>query len=437
MRCSPIVALALACLAACAADPAQDGEDGELPDTLDDGKADSLTAPTAMGELLFWRAATTAVTPAERNLAFEFSLGDKATVGFSTFVPQPESIDDVAPVSLYLYKKVGRSTWKRVVRTTERYTPIDRALDRGTYRVIVRGQKTTTESWVALESSCSGDGCPARDCAYGNPGPKLTALSSAYFPAEPTLTVSVDAKDLAATFPAAELDAGFLRRAVAAASGTPIADDLPLGELAGMLEGQVSRVVTGDDALGTHVFYTFTLRKLDQHSASGDRTVAFSLGSMTLPVTFGDPASRASETGIAAVFAGEATMCHLAPPVCVSDLPRSRYQELADQQRDWYTVDDAPAATREAIARALMPFTGETDAAASLAKLGVGVAESHYRLTLRDTYVPALHMTFFAFDNGDAPAGTAFADDHAYSHLFQSNLAFACRLYVPASNLED
>lgn len=218
MRNASLCALVLATAAACT--PAAGGEDDPLPDELDDGKADSLTQPTRHGAYFFDTRVTATLGGSARNHAWEFAVTGDAEVHFEGFGRDHLTASDAA---LYLYRKTGTSTWRRVaVDDGGAGDPvIDATLGKGTYRAILRGRVRSTQSGAALWGTCSGAGCtPAQDlCLFG-----AGAAAPDSYVTVSSVSETLDRETLAGLDPERDVRALQLAEAVAIASGAAQVD---------------------------------------------------------------------------------------------------------------------------------------------------------------------------------------------------------------------
>lgn len=157
--------LVLALSSSCAAEVDVKGEEDSGP--IDDGSFDSFASSTLNGMLEFGSPHTAAFTSSARFHAWDFELEAPAVVTL-----------DVGPVSdgdpeldtvMYLYRQ-GSTGWGRYIARNDdargtRWSGLEHlALSAGTYRVLVKGFRTSVRGDFALTASCEGDGCLQQEC---------------------------------------------------------------------------------------------------------------------------------------------------------------------------------------------------------------------------------------------------------------------------------
>lgn len=166
MKLSPALLLASS-LTACAGG-AQ--EDFELPDTIVDGAADSWGHPTPFGQLHagVWQRGELIPSSKIQFASWQFSVSGDANVTVETR-QAPTDDPDLHAAATYLYKQRETGTWKRIARSegTE-FGALAKALDEGTYRVIVKGIHADDAGDFLLQRTCEGPGCAAAQCIFGD-----------------------------------------------------------------------------------------------------------------------------------------------------------------------------------------------------------------------------------------------------------------------------
>jgi hypothetical protein len=148
-------------LSGCAAEI---GEEGELPEILDDdAKADSLTRPTDFGTLFdaTWQYGDVSPLDKIKNAAFTFKLAEGGGDVTITTRANADADETVASSVLYIYKKSSGSTWRRVAKTTdEGFATLAKTLGKGTYRAIVKTHDAKDSGGFMIRMDCEGAGCP-------------------------------------------------------------------------------------------------------------------------------------------------------------------------------------------------------------------------------------------------------------------------------------
>ena len=154
-----IAALALAGCAGQTIDDQTKGAESPLPE---DQKDDSFRKPTEHGPLSFGSAAEGELTEEEHYHAWFFELSVPASVVLRTN-PVTANLDTV----MYLYRRSpGDTLWGAYrVRNDDHdgqlWSRIERDLDAGEYRVLVKAFKTSIRGHFELHGECSGAGCPS------------------------------------------------------------------------------------------------------------------------------------------------------------------------------------------------------------------------------------------------------------------------------------
>ncbi|MEJ7600990.1 MAG: hypothetical protein WKG01_24000 [Kofleriaceae bacterium] len=148
-------------------------DDGGKPPEDDvpvDGKLDSFPSPTYHGDLPFSTAAVGRLTADEGFHTWTFQLSAPAQIhAFTSRVPHEKSIDTV----LYLYK-LGPNGWGPYVARNDddgrnQWSSIDRDLETGQYRLLVKGHTRALRGKFNLTADCTGDGCaPPAGCLFGD-----------------------------------------------------------------------------------------------------------------------------------------------------------------------------------------------------------------------------------------------------------------------------
>ena len=147
-------------------------DDGKGPEdnVPEDGKLDSFQRPTDHGEIPFGSLTTAKLTAGEQHHTWTLSLSAGAHLHASTSrVPHAASIDTV----LYLYKFNGTSWGSYIARNDDdgrnHWSSIDRDLEAGEYRVLVKGYSASTKGSFNLTVDCDGAGCaPSATCVFGS-----------------------------------------------------------------------------------------------------------------------------------------------------------------------------------------------------------------------------------------------------------------------------
>jgi hypothetical protein len=159
-------------LVACA--PSQKGAETDALVSLDDGKSDSLQAPTEHGELTFGTSDGSTLATSARFHSWTFTLSGPAQLHLATLrAAHSATVDTV----LYLYKR-GPSSWGSYVARNDDasaatvLSAIDKKLEVGTYRVVVKGYGASDLGKFLVVANCSGIGCqppaPAPSCLFGD-----------------------------------------------------------------------------------------------------------------------------------------------------------------------------------------------------------------------------------------------------------------------------
>jgi hypothetical protein len=142
----------------------QVSEDGELPDTLVDGAADSWSRPSFQGTLFedTWQYGELVPAVNARNIAYTFSVDDAASIEVTTR-SAPVAADDLTLTRsvVYLYKQSDAGTYRRIAKTVagDDFGVLTRSLEEGTYRVLVKGVSADDEGEFMIKLSCTGAGC--------------------------------------------------------------------------------------------------------------------------------------------------------------------------------------------------------------------------------------------------------------------------------------
>lgn len=142
------------------------GPEENLPE---DGKLDSFRTPTDHGAISFGAAVSAKLTATEQHHTWTLTLSGPAQLhAFTSRVPHAASIDTV----LYLYKRTATGWGSYIERNDDdgrnHWSSIDRALDAGEYRVLVKGYAASTKGLFNLTVDCDGAGCSAAPtCLFG------------------------------------------------------------------------------------------------------------------------------------------------------------------------------------------------------------------------------------------------------------------------------
>jgi hypothetical protein len=146
------------------------GEEGELPEILDDGKADSASRPTSYGRLFngVWQYGQLKPDAKVRNPSWRFELEGDGEVTL-TMHGAPEAEPDLETGIIYLYRQHG-TTWKRVAKTPASgdFPTLSETLEAGSYRMIVKGKTTRAAGRFLVRMDCEGAGCPIGECLFGD-----------------------------------------------------------------------------------------------------------------------------------------------------------------------------------------------------------------------------------------------------------------------------
>ncbi len=165
MKLSLFASLLLASLTlpSCALDEGK----GEEQDSLDtyESKADSFRKPTEHGELLFDLPQSAKLSEEEQFHAWDFSLSDDARVSLETLVST--NLDTV----MYLYQfnegagTFGSYKYKNDDANEDTVaSALSKDLNKGTYRVLIKGFKTKLRGDFQIVANCDGPGCATASC---------------------------------------------------------------------------------------------------------------------------------------------------------------------------------------------------------------------------------------------------------------------------------
>jgi hypothetical protein len=169
-----------AAMGGCAMDD-EKGPEEELPL---EGKDDSFRRPTNHGLIEFGIGATSVLTTDERFHTWVFELTDTAKVDIVTsYALLGQRRTDTV---LYLYRE-GYAGWGSYIARNDdygstTYSRLQRDLEPGRYRLLVKGHSETTRGKFKVTTKCDGPGC-ARGCLFGTTyhelktAPALTLLA--------------------------------------------------------------------------------------------------------------------------------------------------------------------------------------------------------------------------------------------------------------------
>jgi hypothetical protein len=160
MRCSLVFLL----LAGCGA-PDKGSEEAPL---FDLEKDDSFAKPTDHGLLAFGEKAIESLDSRAQYHAWTFALSGRADLVVQTSYGGRGTPDTV----LYLYKKTARGTWGSYLAKNDdagesTWSRVQRSLDQGEYRIIVKGFNSREVGRFAVTATCAGAGCGER-CLFGS-----------------------------------------------------------------------------------------------------------------------------------------------------------------------------------------------------------------------------------------------------------------------------
>ena len=133
------------------------GEESQMPV---DGSADSFFSPTEHGELMFGVENSGELAADAGYHTWTFTLTGAAKVRLEV-KPDVTNFDTV----MYLYKNQESGSWGSYIAKNDDYednvwSVIEKDLDAGDYKVLLKGYKEKIRGSFGLEASCSGDGCP-------------------------------------------------------------------------------------------------------------------------------------------------------------------------------------------------------------------------------------------------------------------------------------
>ncbi len=167
-------------LAGCSDDPASKGPEDAVPV---DGKLDSFGRPTDHGAIAFGTAPEASLTASEKHHTWTFSLTGPAAIHAYTgpSLTGRQTVDTV----LYLYKQKPNGSWGAFLARNDDdngsvWSSLDRNLDTGTYRVLVKGYAASTRGRFSTHVECEGAGCgaPAASCLFGTTFGELLASTA-------------------------------------------------------------------------------------------------------------------------------------------------------------------------------------------------------------------------------------------------------------------
>ncbi len=142
----------------------QTSEEGELPETMVDGAADSWSRPSFQGTLFedTWQYGELIPEISDRNIAYQFSVDDAAFIKVTTrSAPVPEDDRTLTRSVVYLYQQTNSGTYRRIAKTAagDDFGVLMRSIEGGTYRVLVKGVADDDAGEFMIKLSCSGAGC--------------------------------------------------------------------------------------------------------------------------------------------------------------------------------------------------------------------------------------------------------------------------------------
>jgi hypothetical protein len=168
---SSILAFVVVALAACApgSERATRAKGAEADPPIE-GKLDSFYRPTLHGALTFGRSTRATLSSSARYHAWTFSLAGRSSVSIST---GPYGSSRNTDTVLYLYRPNATSFGRYLARNDDAnantlHSSISKALDAGTYLVLVKGYAADTRGTFSLRVACDG-ACNAapRACVFG------------------------------------------------------------------------------------------------------------------------------------------------------------------------------------------------------------------------------------------------------------------------------
>lgn len=379
--------LALLLAAACADEK---GPEEDLP--TEEGKLDSFSRPSYQGDLPFSVSDTGILTADERHLVWTFQLSGPASIHtFTSRVPHYASIDTV----LYLYK-LGPTGWGPYIARNDDdgrngWSSLDRDLDAGDYRILVKGHAAATRGRFQVQLDCTGAGCePPPSCVFG----------SAYYEIgeQPHLVVTNRAK---------------------------------LRSPAGLSPLRITQII---DAV--HQSSHTDVSTIEEAFAAVDQS-EFNVVSIYEPLaarTFTAIEYGAGDNSYGAIFAGEtSTMvtnihdgdlenCTVVPSVCLlgssyNDLRNSPAFTRSDERIVTTASELSGLAAQQALAAIRVAYTDATDLANGLTLIDAG------GLHLATYTHTATGLTLSAFDYG--------AGDNAYGAVYNAGTL------TPAATIND
>ena len=125
-----------------------------------DGKADSFRNPTEHGDLRFGNASTASITDEEMFHSWTFELTGDADVSLA-IQDAAQNLDTV----MYLYRRdAGSELWGSYIARNDdangsMLSAIEKSLNAGQYRVLIKGYKEYHRGRFSLVASCDGRGC--------------------------------------------------------------------------------------------------------------------------------------------------------------------------------------------------------------------------------------------------------------------------------------
>jgi hypothetical protein len=141
-------------------EPAPAADKGLESDMPVEGSSDSWRSPTLHGILNFATANKAEFDGKSFYHSWDFELSDKADVSL-TVVPGADNFDTV----MYLYQRAeGEHNWgKYIARNDDHagnaWSEITKSLEKGQFRIMLKGYKKSLRGNFNLKGACAGDGC--------------------------------------------------------------------------------------------------------------------------------------------------------------------------------------------------------------------------------------------------------------------------------------
>jgi len=178
---------------------ADKGAESDPLSSLDDAeKADSLSKPTDHGALQFGVAATATLATGAGFHAWSFTMQGSGKVHIATQASSGHAVDTV----VYLYKK-GATTWGSYIAKNDDassstvLSAVDKTLESGLYRVVVKGYKASDHGKFGLLVTCAGAGCAAPpSCLFGSTFGEIAGTNGLIVGSHQTFTTSAGFSDI-------------------------------------------------------------------------------------------------------------------------------------------------------------------------------------------------------------------------------------------------